>query len=60
LLAGYWSFGQYWGVWVILVFEFQGHHGLDDARIGGYYAVLSLTAVGVMLLVVPRLRPMAL
>jgi hypothetical protein len=56
LLAGYWSFGQYWGVWVILVFELQRHHHISDARIGVYYTLLSLTAVGVMLLVAPRLR----
>ena len=31
LLAGYWAFGQFWGVWVILVFEFQRHHGITDA-----------------------------
>ena len=31
LLAGYWSFGQFWGVWVILVFEFQREHGITNA-----------------------------
>ena len=41
LLAGYWSFGQYWGVWVILVFEFQRFHDITDARIGIYYTLLS-------------------
>ena len=60
LLAGYWSFGQYWGVWVILVFEFQRFHGITDARIGVYYTLLSLVAVGVMLLVAPRLQPLPL
>ena len=39
LLAGYWSFGQFWGVWVILVFEFQGHHGITDARLGIDYTL---------------------
>jgi hypothetical protein len=60
LLAGYWSFGQYWGVWVILVFEFQRHHGISDGRIGVDYTLLSLIAVGVMLLVAPRLQPLSL
>ena len=60
LLAGYWSFGQYWGVWVILVFEFQRHHGISDGRIGVDYTLLSLIAVGVMLLVAPRLQPVSL
>ncbi len=37
LMAGYWSFGQFWGVWVIVVFEFQRYHGISDAQIGiGY------------------------
>jgi MFS family permease len=60
LLAGYWSFGQYWGVWVILVFEFQRTHGITDARIGVDYTLLSIVAVGVMLLVAPRLQPLSL
>ncbi|MEO8423235.1 MAG: MFS transporter [Actinomycetota bacterium] len=60
LLAGYWSFGQFWGVWVILVFEFQEHHHISDARIGVDYTLLSLIAVGVMLLVAPRLQQFAL
>ena len=34
LLAGYWAFGQYWGVWVILVFEFQRFHSISDSRLG--------------------------
>jgi hypothetical protein len=60
LLAGYWSFGQYWGVWVILVFEFQRYHRISDSKIGVYYTLLSLTAVGVMLLLAPRLQPLPL
>lgn len=57
LLAGYWAFGQYWGVWVILVFEFQEHNRLSDSRLGILYTLLSLVAVGVMLLLAPRLQP---
>ena len=60
LLAGYWSFGQYWGVWVILVFEYQRFHGFDDARLGLLYTCLSVVAVMVMLLVAPRLQPLRL
>ena len=60
LLAGYWSFGQYWGVWVILIFEFQQHHGISDARLGLLYTLLSSTAVIVMLLVAPRMQRFAL
>lgn len=60
LLAGYWAFGQYWGVWVILVFDFQRFHSMSDSRLGFSYATLSLTAVLVMLLLAPRLQPLSL
>jgi len=56
LLAGYLAFGQYWGVWVILVFDFQRFHGLSESRLGALYTMLSLTAVGVMLLLAPMLQ----
>ena len=60
LLAGYWSFGQFWGVWVILVLEFQNEHGISDSRLGLLYTLLSAVAVVVMLLVAPRLQPLPL
>jgi cyanate permease len=60
LLAGYWSFGQYWGVWVILVFEFQKAHRISDPRLGLLYTVLSATAVVVMLVIAPRMQRFAL
>jgi fucose permease len=60
LLAGYWAFGQYWGVWVIIVFDFQRFHAIPESRLGFLYASLSLTAVLVMLLVAPRLQPLPL
>jgi MFS family permease len=60
LLAGYLAFGQYWGVWVILVFEFQRFHGLTESRLGFLYTLLSLTAVAVMLVVAPRLQRLPL
>ena len=36
------------------------HHGISDARIGVCYTCSRSTAVGVMLLVAPRLQPLAL
>jgi len=60
LLAGYWAFGQYWGVWVILVFDFQRSHQMSDSRLGFMYMALSLTAVVAMLLLAPRLQPLPL
>jgi MFS family permease len=60
LLAGYWSFGQYWGVWVILVLEFQQEHRVSDSRLGLLYTLLSVVAVAAMLLLAPRLQPLPL
>ena len=39
LLAGYWSFGQYWGVWVILVYEVQRDNGISNAGMGARYTL---------------------
>jgi fucose permease len=60
LLVGYLAFGQYWGVWVILVFDFQRYHDLTESRLGALYTMLSLTAVVVMLLIAPRLQRLPL
>ncbi len=60
LLAGYWSFGQFWGVWVILVLEFQRDHALTDGRLGLLYSILSLSAIATMLVVAPRLQGLSL
>lgn len=60
LLAGYWSFGQFWGVWVILVLEFQQHHALTDSRLGLLYSLLSLAAIATMLAGAPRLQRLSL
>ena len=60
LLVGYWSFGQFWGVWVILVFEFQRHHDLTQGSLGLLYAGLSVCAIVAMLVLAPRLRRLPL
>jgi hypothetical protein len=60
LLAGYWSFGQFWGVWVILVFEFQRDRAISDAGLGLDYTLISITAVAVMLFLAPRLQTLPL
>jgi MFS family permease len=56
LLAGYWSFGQFWGFWVILVLEFQRHHSVSDSRLGLLYALLSVAAIATMLVGAPPLQ----
>lgn len=60
LLAGYWSFGQFWGVWVILVFEWQRDRDLSDPGLGIAYTLISITAVAVMLFLAPRLQTLPL
>jgi MFS family permease len=56
LLAGYWAFGQYWGVWVILVLEFLADHGISEGRIGVDYTILSVVSVLAMVFLTPRLQ----
>jgi hypothetical protein len=60
LLAGYWAFGQYWGTWAILVFEFLIHHRISESGIGVDYTILAITSVLVMVFLAPRLQPYAL
>ncbi|MFN8232595.1 MAG: MFS transporter [Actinomycetota bacterium] len=60
LLAGYWSFGQFWGVWVILVYELQRDRTISDAGLGIDYMLTSLTAVAAMLFLAPRLQGLPL
>ncbi len=56
LLLGYWGFGQFWGVWVILVSDFQAFHDITDSRMGVLYTLLSVTAVAVMAFLAPRFQ----
>ena len=55
LLTGYWAFGQYWGIWVILVVQIQAFHRLSFGEMGLLLALLSLVAIIVMAFVAPRL-----
>jgi MFS family permease len=60
LLLGYWAFGQFWGVWVILVSDFQVSHGISDSRMGLLYTLLSVVAVLGMAFLAPRLQGLRL
>src|SRR5262245_30810553 len=60
LLTGFWSFGQYWGVWVILVAELNRNHGLSYGHEGLLLALLSIVAVVVMAFGAPRLARLPL
>jgi predicted MFS family arabinose efflux permease len=60
LLTGYWAFGQYWGIWVILVVEIQATHDLSYGEMGLLLALLSAVAMLVMTFVTPRLARLPL
>ncbi|MGZ8565688.1 MAG: MFS transporter [Actinomycetota bacterium] len=60
LLAAYWSFGQFWGVFTILLLEFQTEHDLSDGEVGSLFAVLSIAAILTMTFLAPRMQPWAL
>jgi MFS family permease len=60
LLSGYWAFGQYWGIWVILVVELQAHNDLSYGEMGLLLALLSGVAITVMTFVTPRLSKLPL
>jgi Major Facilitator Superfamily len=55
LLAGYWAFGQYWGIWVILAANIRAKHELSYGEMGLLLVLLSLVAIVVMAFVTPRL-----
>jgi MFS family permease len=55
LLTGYWAFGQYWGIWVILVVQLQSHNDLGYGEMGLLLALLSGVAIAVMTFLTPRM-----
>jgi len=60
LLTGYWAFGQYWGIWVILVVQIQATRDLSYGEMGALLALLSAVAMVVMTFVTPRLARLPL
>jgi MFS family permease len=60
LLVAYWAFGQYWGVFTILLLEFREAHGFSEGGIGVQLTLLSVASVATMLVLAPRMRPWAL
>ncbi|MEX2274416.1 MAG: MFS transporter [Actinomycetota bacterium] len=56
LLVGYLTFGQFWGVWVVLVTAYLQHHGLSEGDLGLQLAALSVIAILSMTLFSPRLQ----
>jgi MFS family permease len=60
LLTGYWAFGQYWGIWVILVVRIQDARQLSYGEMGLLLALLSIVAMLVMTFVTPRMSRLPL
>ncbi len=60
LLTGYWAFGQYWGIWVILVVRIQDARQLSYGEMGLLLALLSIIAMLVMTFVTPRMSRLPL
>jgi hypothetical protein len=58
LLATYWTFGGFWGVWAVIFADFLRQHGLSPGELSLQFVGLSATAILVMTFVAPRLETM--
>jgi predicted MFS family arabinose efflux permease len=56
LLAAYWTFGQYWGVWVVVFAEYLRWHALSPGEAGLQFGAMAAVSIVVMTLVAPRLQ----
>lgn len=56
LLASYFMFGLYWGVWVVVFADFLADHDLTEGQAGLLLAALSVCSILTMTLVSPRLQ----
>jgi hypothetical protein len=56
LLATYWTFGGFWGVWAVVFADFLRQHRLSPGELSLQFAGLSVTAILVMTFLAPRLE----
>jgi MFS family permease len=56
LLASYLTFGQYWGVWVVIVTDFLAFHHVTEGALGVDLAALAIVSIVSMTLLSPRLQ----
>jgi hypothetical protein len=56
LLATYWTFGGFWGVWAVIFSEFLRAHDLSPGGLSLQFAGLSITAIAVMTFGAPLLE----
>jgi len=56
LLATYWTFGGFWGVWAVVFTDFLDAHELSPGGLSLQFAGLSVTAIAMMTFVAPHLE----
>ncbi len=56
LLAAYWTFGQYWGVWVVVFPEYLRSNGISAGEAGWQFGMMAAVSIVVMTLIAPRLQ----
>jgi fucose permease len=60
LLGGYLTFGQYWGVWVVVFADYLAFHRLTEGEAGVQMAILAVLSILTMVFVSPRLQALPL
>src|SRR3954468_18017549 len=56
LLTAYWTFGQYWGVWVVVFPEYLRFNGISEGEAGWQFGMMAAVSIVVMTLLAPRLQ----
>jgi fucose permease len=60
LLAGYLTFGQYWGVWVVVFADYLAFHGFTEGEAGVQMSILAVVSIATMVFGSPRLQAVRL
>ena len=60
LLAGYLTFGQYWGVWVVVFADYLAFHGFTEGEAGVQMSILAVVSIVTMVFGSPRLQTLPL
>jgi fucose permease len=60
LLAGYLTFGQYWGVWVVVFADYLAFHGFTEGEAGVQMSILAVVSIVTMVFGSPRLQAVRL
>ena len=55
-MAAYWTFGQYWGVWVVVFPEYLRSNGISAGEAGWQFGMMAAVSIVVMTLLAPRLQ----